>query len=539
VEGETFTAEAVAHVLGVDARAIVHELGNSAMQRTSLITGAGMQRYGGQPASSYRFRHILVQKRLYDGLDANERACLHGAVGDALADLYGEENDELALQLARHFQQAGATERAVASLLRAGDRATRVSAYTEAVAHYRRGLELLETLAESRQGQEREVALRLGLARALQATAGYSAPESAQEYERVRILSQQLGRTPALIEALMLLSTYHGTRGDYATALALGQEARDIAHRTGEPRLVAVTGAVQGWVNVSIGEYLQALEDEGAIVALCDTQEGTLLRDPAMGAWAVNALSWQALALAILGYPEQGRVRSRQCVALARRIGRTHDILHALSVACSVFHLSLREFDSALEWATEEVRLAVEKGDPSYQAMGSLHKGQAMSHLGRPQEGIALMQQTMRFAEMIGFRAYAPYYLSSLAEAYAAAGQLPEALDAAERGLALGLEMNEGMSIPDLYNVRGTLCLAADPPDVSGADADFTTAIDIARRQHARLLELRALVSLGQLWRSQGRASEARDLVQPVYAWFTEGFDLPDLVEARAFLQGV
>ncbi|MFO7696060.1 MAG: AAA family ATPase [Anaerolineae bacterium] len=536
VQGETFEVHPVARMLGREPAEVVRWLSGDLDRGHRLVTAMEAPSLAQGSTGRYRFRHILMQGYLYGSLDAIERAYLHRAAAEGLEAAHAGHTETLAPDLAWHYEEAGVADRAAAYLQQAGARAAQLSSYQEAVAHFRHGLSLLETLPEGHDTRQCELGLLLGLAQALQATVGFSAPESAQAYERLRALSLQMGETPQLVEALLLLSTYHGTRGDYASALAIAAEATAIAAHSEDTALVAVTGAALGYLRVSTGAYRLALEDMAVILELADTRIEDLLDDSTLGYWAVNALSWTSLAHAVLGHTAQGRDCSRRCLALARQIGRTHEICHALSVGCSVFHLSLQEYDTGLKWADEEVRLAVEKSDLSYKAMGNLHRGQALSHLGRPEEGIALMRATIDMARMIGFKAYSPSYMRELAEAYALAGHIPEALQTAEEALVLGLEMNEGFGLPEEYTTRGWLRTLTDPPDEAGAEADFSEAIALARRQEALLSELRAALELGRLWAARGQVSEARELVQDVCARYAEGDEMPLLAEVRAFL---
>jgi DNA-binding SARP family transcriptional activator len=213
VEGETFTAEVVARVRAADEREMVGRLSGELDRRHRLVRAQGILRMDSQRLSRYRFRHILFQKYVYNSLDKVERVHLHEAAGTALEALYGEGAEEIAAiapQLAWHFQEAGITEKAIDYLRQAGDRAVRLSANEEAIAHFTRGLALLETLPDTPERAQGELALRLALAAPLQATRGYAAPEVGHVYARARQLCQQIGDTPQVFPTLWLLNSFYG-----------------------------------------------------------------------------------------------------------------------------------------------------------------------------------------------------------------------------------------------------------------------------------------------------------------------------------------
>ncbi len=536
VEGETFTAEVVARVLGTEPRALVRELSGGVAQRQRLVASVGLGVVAGQPLSRYRFRHILVQSYLYGSLDRAERAYLHRDVAEALEATYGEHVEERALELARHYEEAGVADRAAAYLKQAGYRAAMLSGYHEAEELYTRSLSLLEAVPESRQTRELELALRTELSRVLQGTVGVTDPRVGREYQRVRQLSEELGQTPQLIEALMLLNGYHVYRGEYATAIAVAEEAAEIARRSGDPVLVALTRSLLGWAAYWSGNYVQALADLDPLTQLFETRDPRAEANSVLQGWIGFALVWKALTLAKLGYLDRGRVLARTVLEFAHDVSPAYLLANAIGACGAGFDLLLRKGESALEWANQLLRIADDKGYSQQHLYGRQLQGRALCVLGRHHEGIAVILETMKAAEAIDYDAWVAFYWCCLGESYTAVGQLSEAHDALERGMALSIDMGEGITIPSLHMARGALLAALDPPDLPGAEAAFLEAIAVARRQEARLYELRAAVALGRLWLSQGRSEEARALVQPVYDWFTEGFDLPDLVEARALL---
>ena len=537
VEGETFTAEAVAQVRRMDARDTVAYL-TDLDRRHRLVVPLASQRLGAQRLSRYRFRHILLQNYLYESTDRVRRAYLHEAVGDALEALYGERAGEAAPQLARHFEQAGIMERAVAYLLQAGTMAMNLSAHQEAIAHLRRGLALLPSLPQGRQRNEYELALQLGLAQMFQATLGYSAPEVGLAAARAHELCAEVDQPGQALMALLQLNIYHGVRGELDRALALAEEASDLASRIGDPALQALASYFLGWVRVALGEFRQARAELEPPIALFAVDQGGAQVYSSGSMWALQAMAWMSYTLSYLGYLDQAHVQSQVAIESAHKLQHPFGLAHVLSVGCSVLSITCREYDAGLNWADEEIRHARERGLTTYVAMGTAHRGQALAGLGRLAEGIDQMRLGLELLAGHGFQMYTAMYLGFLAEAVGRSASPEEGLEILAQALTVMEETNERCGEAEILRIQGDLLLAKSAGiGTDEAESCYRHALEVARRQEAKLLELRAAMSLGRLWQQQGRSEEALEMVRGVYDWFTEGFERPDLREARAFLE--
>ncbi len=535
VEGETFTAEVVARVRAADEREMVGRLSGELDRRHRLVRAQGILRMDSQRLSRYRFRHILFQKYVYNSLDKVEQVHLHEAAGTALEALYGERAEEIAVQLARHFQEAGITEKAIDYLRQAGDRAVRLSANQEAIAHFTRGLALFETLPDTPERAQGELTLQLGLAAPLLATRGYAAPEVGHVYARARELCQQIGETPQLFPTLWLLNNFYGIRGEYQTAIELGEQMLSLAQRAQDPLLVAVGHLSLGWVLVHLGEFTSARAHLEHMIAFYDPQQHRSLafiygHDP-----GVTSRAWEAWALWFLGYPEQALKRSREALALAQELDHPFTLAFALSVAGAGFHLYRREVQATQELNEPLIRLSAEEGFAFYQAIGTFHRGWLQTEAGQVEEGIALMIEGAAFWQAVGTMAYRVFCFGLLAEAYGKAGKIEEGLSVLPEALDVVEKTGERFWEAELYRLKGELLLLQG--DETEAEASFHRAIEVARQQSAKSWELRVAMSLSRLWQKQGKREEARQMLAEIYGWFTEGFDTPDLKEAKALLE--
>jgi predicted ATPase/DNA-binding SARP family transcriptional activator len=542
VEGEVFTAEVVARVRAADEREMVERLSRELDRRHRLVRAQDILRTDGQrPSTSsgqrlcrYRFRHILFQRYLYNSLDQVERMHLHEEVGTALEALYGEGAEEIALQLARHFQEAKIAEKAVSYLHQAGDRAVRMSAHEEASAHFTRALALLETLPDTPERAQQELRLQIALGMALQAIRGYGAPEVGRVYDRAYELCRQLGETPQLFPVLGLLTTYYTTRGDYRTAREIVGQLLNRAEQAEDPLLVAVAHWLHGLPLYLVGELAQAQAHQEHVIDFYDPQQHHALAfvyglDP--GVLSLSVTSWTLWAL---GYPEQALKRNREAIALAQELSHPPSLAWAQSYA-GALHIFCGDWQAAQEVGETLIRLSTEQGFVYWRTTGLMCRGWALAQQGQTEEGIAQLREGLAAIRATGNEALGVFQRAILAEAHQRAGQAEEGLAVVAEALATKNHTGERFYEAEVHRLKGELLQMQG--DEAEAEASFHRAIEVARQQQAKSWELRATVSLCRLWQSQGKREEARQMLAEVYDWFTEGFDTPDLKEAKALLE--
>ena len=319
VEGETFTAEVVARVQQLNERGLVQRLSQELDKQHRLVTAQILAWLGPQRLSLYRFRHQLFQQYVYHSLTEMERAYLHEAVGSVLEAIYGEQTEQVAVQLARHFEQAGLMEKAVSYLLQAGKRAARLSAYQEAIAHLTNGLALLERLPDTPERAQTELELQIALGTALIATKGFAAAEVEHTYSRAWQLCQQLyaGETVADLPILYGREVFYLVRGEHQTAHQLSEEFFELGPAAARPRRSSWrTGP---WAGAFVwASWLQPgrISSRSLPCILAEQHRPMTFQyaqDPGPA-----GLSTGAFDLWLLGYPEQAQRWSDRAIVLAR-----------------------------------------------------------------------------------------------------------------------------------------------------------------------------------------------------------------------------
>jgi predicted ATPase len=510
------------------------------------VRAQAIERLGARRLSRYRFRNYLFQKYLYDDLDPVERSYLHEDVGNALEELYGEQAHEsaavapiaaVAVQLAWHFEEAGIAEKAIHYLHQAGERAVQLSAYQEGRAHLTRGLALLETLPESPERAQLELDLQLSLGTAWMGD--IPGPEWQNAFTRARELCQRTGQTSQLSRVLGELSILHYVRAEHRTARQLAEEALSLAQEAADPLLVAVGHWCLGFILFSLGEYATARAHLQQVISFYEPQQHhrqlLVLRGSDVGP---SALVYDACCLWCLGYPEQAQKRSQEALALARELDHAFSLADVLCFGGCVPNTMRRDAPALQEHAEELVRLSRGMGFLSFEGTGTCYWGEALAMLGQVQEGMALIREGLAIRQSIGAQCHLPGIMAALAEAQAKAGQPEEGLSTLDETLALVEQTDERLWEAELYRMKGELLSTQGDEAETQVEAErlYWQAIEVARRQRAKAWELRATTSLARLWQAQGRTDEARQLLAEVYGWFTEGFDTPDLQEARALL---
>jgi predicted ATPase len=249
-------------------------------------------------------------------------------------------------------------------------------------------------------------------------------------------------------------------------------------------------------------------------------------------------LSFAAWGLWLLGYPDQALARSHEALTLTQKLAHPHSLANALFFA-AVIHQCRREGQAAQERAEAAIALSTAQGFQFVLALVTILRGWALAVQGQEDEGIAQMRQGLAAFRASGAQLLWPYYLTPLIEAYGKAGQAAAALALLAEALTAVHKTGEHVYEAELYRLKGELLLALSQAHQAEAETCLHQALDVARRQQAKSLELRAAMSLSRLWQQQGKCAEARALLAPLYGWFTEGFDTADLQEARTLLEAL
>ncbi len=550
VAGAEFSAAAVA--AGVEAEVVdVEARCEGFVRRNYWLQVRGIEEWpDGTVAARYGFLHSLYQEVMYERVTAGRRVRLHQRIGEREESAYGERAGEIAAELAVHFERGREYRRAVRYRQLAGENALRRSAHVEAISHFTRGLEVLQTLPDTPERMYQELRLQITLGVSLMVTKGFAAAEVATAYTRARELCRQVGDTPQLFPALSGLWIFYFNRAELRTARELGEQLFSLAQRVQDPAHLLPAYRALGISLAVRGEFASAREHLEHGIALYDPPQHRSLallygQDP-----GVECLSHAAWVLWHLGYPQQALQRSHEALTLARELSYPSNLAFALGLT-SWLHQFRREGHLTRERAEVLIALSSEQGFPQWLAGGTMLRGWALAEQGQMEEGIAQMRQGLAVHLATGGKITQPYWLALLAEVYGKAGQTEEGLTALAEALAAVDKTGECHHEAELYRLKGELSLQSGvrgprsevtkpqtptPNPQSEAEACFLKAIEIARRQQAKSLELRAVMSLSRLWQQQGKKKKARQLLAEIYGWFTEGFDTKDLQEAKVLL---
>jgi class 3 adenylate cyclase/predicted ATPase len=519
-----------------------------------LVEAEVLYQRGVPPQARYVFKHALIQDAAYQSLLKSRRQQYHQQIAHILAERFIEIAETQPELVAHHYTEAGLGGQAIPYWQRAGQRAIERSAHVEAISHLTKGLEVLKTLPDTSEHAQHELTLQVALGTALFATKGYGAPEVEKTYARARELCQQVGKTPQLFPILRGLWAFYLVRAEYETAYKLGEQFLTLAQNVHDAGLLVEAHFLVGFTSNFLGDFASARTYSEQGIALYDSRQHRSLAfffgvDP-----GVNCLSCTLLVLWCLGYPEQALKRSREALTLAQEFAHPFSLGWAL-VAATWFQQYCREEKAAQEHAEAVIALSIEQGFPFWLACGTILRGWALAKHGQGEEGIARMRQGLDAMQATGAEFARSYFLALLAEVYGKVGQPEEGLTTLAEALAAVDKTREHFYEAELHRLKGQLTLQKfqvsssrfqvtnpQPPIPSTqaeaeTEACFHKAIEIARRQQAKSLELRAATSLSRLWQQQGKKAEARQMLAEIYGWFTEGFDTKDLQEARALLE--
>jgi predicted ATPase len=523
---------------GYELLAVIGPLSDQDKLRDALqqLTAAGLivQR-DRPPLASYSFKHVLLQDAAYTSLLRGKRQQIHALVKKALEDGFPGVVEAQPELLAFHCGEAGLIREAIDYWERAARRAAQRYANREAAVHFRKALELLTRMPESAERDQTELNLLIAAGAVMIATVVSIAPEVVSTYARASELARKTGRSAELFPALWGAHLVAIVSGDFRTAANLAGQLFDVARTLDDPDflLQAHHAAFSG--SKAAGELMAAQRHAEAVVALYQPERHSR-QALSYGAHDPGSCAQMGAALMLLlrGFPDQAARQAEQALVLARGVMHPPSLTHALRLAGELHNLR-REPVATASIAEELLPLTVQHGSTVGTATATMLRGWARVMHGQADDGLGDVWEGLRLWRQTGSRLYVPYRLGVVADALAVAGQKGKALRLLEEALQATEEFNDRWFEAELHRLKGVLLGGSGD---SRKDGEFSLqhALTVARSQDARLLELRAANSLARFWRDQDRCNQAWALLSPIYGWFTEGFNIPELQDAKVLL---
>jgi predicted ATPase len=510
-----------------------------------LVQSGLLFRQGEPPHASYLFKHALVQDAAYGTLLREPRRALHARIAETLESQFAEIAENQPELLARHCAEAALIEKAAGLWGKAGQRSLARSALAEAAEQLRRALDQLATLPGTPALRREQINLQVALINTLFHVRGYAAPETKAAVDRARLLIEEAearGEPPE--DPLLLFSVLYAAatasfvafngdllREQSAEFLALAEK-----QGTTTPLMLGHRGA--GTVLTWTGDFAAGRAHLDRANDLYDPAAHRSLSIRFGHDVRVAILGHRSIVLWLLGYPEAALADTRQALDDAREIAQAATLMSTLCYA-GLTYAFCGNYSAATSVVDELAALADEKHTLFWKVVGMMGRGQIFALTGRASDAVNMIASGMAASRSTGSKTFAPAFLSYLATAYAELGQFDDARRCIGEAITAVETTKERIWEAEVHRVAGEIALSSADRDVGKAEAHFRRALAVARKQQAKSWELRAAMSIARLWRDRGRREEARDLLAPVYGWFTEGFDTLDLKEAKTLLDAL
>jgi predicted ATPase len=527
--GREFEYDLLAAVVTVNEQTLRAEL-------AKLVSAGILSLKGQPPACKYLFRHALLEEALHSAIDLPKRRRFHQQVAEVMEERFPHLVEMQPELLAQHFTEAGTMDKAIFYCLKAGLRSRDRSAYVEAISHLTKGLKLLETLVASPERDARELELLGPLGTAYIASRGYAAPEVGPVFRRARALCEQVGQTPQLFAMMWGNFAFHIVRGDFRVCTELADEAMAFGERLNDPGILMEALFLKSLTRLYRGDFAGARDCCARAIAEFDDRERTAYWASLIGEDAgVTHRCYLALALWHLGFSDKARQLNDEMLELARTINQPFSLEYALHHTAWLYQ-HCRLGIPARAAGDEQVRIATEQGFVFWHASGTLYVAGGLLLQGQLEQGLRLLQKGLEAYRATGAELALPYYLSMLADGCILTGRFAEAGAALNEALTLVEKNDDRFQEAELYRLQGELLLV-ESDDQTAAEECFRRAVETARRQQSKMWELRATTSLARLWQKQGRREEAFRALSTARGLFTEGFTMPDLLDAEALLR--
>lgn len=524
VIGREFDRELLASIADIPEQQLLRGL-------ESLVTSQMVFRREASPTIIYSFKHALIRDAAYESLLRSRRRRIHVRIVEVLKARSSGPAEAQPEVLAQHCTHAGLTDQAVAWRLKAGRRAIERSAMREAAAHLTKGLEALQDLPNSPERDQLEFDLQIALGNALQSAMGSAAGETGAAYARARTLATLLNAKRELFVATEGEFRFYFNRAELKTARQIANHLSQLGDEMGEinARLLGLKSA--GLVAFSSGELLTAKALlEKVLSAESRHQDGNFTNEA--GVASMIYLCWTLL---LLGFPQDAQQICGQALERGENAKQPYTLAVALANSCTFYHLC-RDWSALKRNCEHLIDLATERFMPGWLETGLAFRGLTLVQQGQLVEGIRLIKYSLSEATRTNFVLEQPYFLSHLAEGHNKADNFSEALQAIDAALGRVASTGERWFEAELYRLKGEFALRAPTPDEAFAHDCLRRALGIAKEQSGKWWELRSAISLARFDAEHGRRSDAHSLLAPIYNSFTEGFETPDLRDARALL---
>jgi predicted ATPase len=487
------------------------------------------------PDSHYLFKHALVQDACYASLVRSRRRQLHSDIAHVLEGQFPDIAATEPEVLANHFIAAGLADQGVFYLQRAGEQASERSANLEAIRHFHAGIELLKTLPDTPARTRQESALYIAFGAALIVVKGDASVEVEHAYLKARELCERIDNTPELVRVLFGLWRSYITRGQLQSALEHADTLLRLANNANDPALAVIAHYAVGFSRYKLGELPVARQhfEDGIAKYAPEQRQAPVFRigqDP-----GVACRSYSAISHWLLGFPDQALARGQDALALAHELSHPHSVGFARCWLAFVSQFR-RDAGTVREQAEVALAIATEQASPVWAAMGTIFLGWALAMQDRREEYLADIKRGIAAWQATGATTTVRYFFTLLAEVSDLLGHTEDALQQLTDAQTMRDQQEDRWWEAEIYRLRGALLLRHSMAPQAETETWFRRALDVAQSLQAKSLELRAATSLARLWRDQGKYTEARNLLAPVYSWFTEGFETPDLKEANDLL---
>jgi class 3 adenylate cyclase/predicted ATPase len=507
------------------------------------LIGAGLLlQQGGAPSATYLFKHALVRDAAYSTLLREPRRALHARIAETLESQFADICENQPELLARHCTEAGLIEKAAALWGKAGLRSAQRSALVEASEQLRRALDQIATLTATPALRREEVKLQVALITPFLHVRGYAAPETRAAVERARLLIEQaeaLGEPPE--DPLLLFSVLYGFwvanlvafNGDVMRQLAAQFLA--LADKQTATGALMMGHRLMGLSLLHTGDLVNGGAHLNRAITLYDPAEHRPLATRFGQDIGAATLSWKSLACWLLGYPQTALADAEQALKVAREMGHSATLMYVLNFSAWT-NIFCGNYAVANALVDEFSALKDKTGSLFWGAWGMMQRGFLMALTGKAPDAVQTITSGLTAMRATGTTMWMPLWLSYLTRANAEIGQFDDVRRGIGEAIVAVEAAKERWCEAEVNRIAGEIALLSPKPDLAKAEAYFERALAVAREQEAKSWELRAAMSMARLWRDQGRRQQARDILAPVYGWFTEGFGALDLKRAKAML---